>query len=337
MANLYIHCGFGKTGTSSLQSILLSNRNFLLQSNVYYMDNLGAGDNHFLNLFPFLRVGSETHSILSKYNPYPNLGNAELSDFLLINMKSDIEAIDSSNWIFSSEAIINLEPLEMYRLFDFFSTYFDSIKLVVYLRDPYSWACSAGLQTIKDGNTFLNLLKYPLLNHFPQNIHVLKSVLSAYSNFSIIFRKYEDVVGSGHGVGGDFLSIINPELNLDFIDKSVYVNPSLCLFQAIYFGNLNSIVDSGIVRLKDGVLLSEINIDSVFPHTGVSFNYFGDSYNAVESSAEFAKTFLAMNYGVYYENSSRPLSEDIVSEVYKVLNRSDLDDCTIEMYKDYLV
>jgi hypothetical protein len=133
MSRVIVHIGQHKTGTTSLQHWLSTNREALAADGVCYPNaTIGHG------------VG---HHLLKDLALNPEEGSTEVLDDLVAEIR---QASNDSITILSSERLATLHPAAFLQLLDRLSE-FDVSVLAVY-RNPLSWCRSMWQEQIKQGN-----------------------------------------------------------------------------------------------------------------------------------------------------------------------------------------
>nr|WP_321980118.1 hypothetical protein [uncultured Cohaesibacter sp.] len=141
MKTIYLHIGTHKTGTTSLQNFLFSNREALKKSGWDYPD-LGILDGAHHKLVREL-IHKGKNSIFSPLSPKMKLGDLPLWN----DLKNYIENSDTENHIFSGEGFWWVQTPQA--IADFLKDY--NIKIVIYLRRQDLYLESFYQQMVKDG------------------------------------------------------------------------------------------------------------------------------------------------------------------------------------------
>lgn len=201
---LIIHIGYGKTGTSAIQSFLTQNRRTLSKYNVYYPD-LGRDRTH------------AHHEFATAARPIKDTGyDSGLTSFefirkLALELENRAEEIIVlSSEIFSGEIVFsNLQPLKKL---------FHHIKIVAYVRRQDQLIMSSYQQWVKDGTYHIDFSDVPYLPYF------FSTGLLNWSRFIknigiVLVRPYERVQLFKGDVISDFLYHV---LGLDPTDTAFH-------------------------------------------------------------------------------------------------------------------
>lgn len=194
----HLHIGMHKTGSSSIQNYLDSNRTELLKSGFYYAD-----------------MGSPNHSGPFNYA----LTHEPAKDSEILNFKLSADELerriiffkdklrlslneDYSEIIFSAESIIKLTYSELNDFKKKLLEFVDVIKVYCYVREPMSFTVSSFQQVIKAMPVFLdNQNLYP---NYQEKLEKFESVFGSV-NYRLFSR---DTLFQGD-VTADFCSWLN--------------------------------------------------------------------------------------------------------------------------------
>ncbi|MEB3334024.1 MAG: hypothetical protein VKP70_03470 [Cyanobacteriota bacterium] len=150
--NLVLHIGTEKTGTTSLQKLFAINRELLGEAGIYIPDFFGKF-NHRLAEYAFEDDG-RNDAFTKSLGVFKNLQakqklKAEIRDL----WRARVSEVSAQTWIVSSEHFQSrlLSVEEVGNLWHFLSAIYDTITVVVYLRDPVQAAFSSLSTAIKCG------------------------------------------------------------------------------------------------------------------------------------------------------------------------------------------
>lgn len=192
MKQLILHIGLHKTGSTSLQGALQNNSKLLHKHNFYFpifTYKMGRYNNHSVPLFTIFSDSPEKNFYFVK-------NNIEKKDALKVQSKflSQLEeAIAKNNKIIlSAEGLSMLSATNLEKLKKlFFDNGFD-IKVVAFVRRPYSFLCSYSQERVKHGQSYLSNTE------FPSKISMIKRFESIFND--VRFYSYEEACKHDGGV-----------------------------------------------------------------------------------------------------------------------------------------
>lgn len=229
MANLILHIGSEKTGTTSIQHFLMANSDKLFAKEYFipqFLDPWGQG-NHWLLAFMCYPPGFTdelvTSAILDKL-----LSPAEVRRDTDAMLKSYISKHGNKTWVISTEhlhsRLCSIEDL--YRLRSTLNDLFDSVKIIIYIRHPLQSAISLWSTGVYYGQTDRVLPSpealAPILNYHL----VLSRWISVFGRSSINVRIYDRSKLVNGDVIDDFCSFISLD-NIDSLAKPEQMNTSM--------------------------------------------------------------------------------------------------------------
>ena len=195
MKTLYLHVGFHKTGTSSIQAFLHNQRRQLLSLNVLYPITGLAGNAH----------GDLANSLKINYD-------LRKKQDLFANFNKELDEFQGDRIIISSECF--MESINPETIYDHFRKENLEIKIIMYVRPQPAWAESLFNEIVKDSSrrysgSILNMreIRRGDLNYYG----LIDRWAKAFGDMNIIIRPFEReqlVKGLYH----DFLCIIDADL-----------------------------------------------------------------------------------------------------------------------------
>ncbi|MFA7570632.1 MAG: hypothetical protein WCY75_05205 [Sulfurimonadaceae bacterium] len=207
----FVHIGTAKTGTTTIQKFLAENKNQL--ADVGYCVDF---DNSFNNWPLALMCISDYREdiILNALYRFANIQNKnELNDFSLTCYDKLQVLIDNNKdkkFIFSSENI-HLELKNQSELRTLKNTLarlgFSTIKIVIYLREPYELACSLFSEIVKHG--YANLIppepSNELFQHVCNHKNTVKLWESVFGKENLVLRLFDNSYFYKNSLLKDFL------------------------------------------------------------------------------------------------------------------------------------
>ncbi len=171
---IFLHVGFHKTGTSSIQFYLHNNRTALKKTGLIYPKSVLNGNNHSI-------LANSIKSIYRDQKPNPHYKR----------LKEEIENIDG-DVIISSECF--MEELDPKLIKDSFRDFDDTIKIVFYVRPQVQWIESLYGEVIKDSSRrytgrieYIREVRNGKLNYF----NVIENWRNTFQKENIIVREFK--------------------------------------------------------------------------------------------------------------------------------------------------
>ena len=218
---IVLHIGFAKTGTTAIQRFMLSKKQELLARRVLWPTD---ESNHY-----------HLHSIVAeKPDALIQIGDLGLSDestsaFLdawRARITEEIEEAAPTRIVLSSEHLNGANIVELVRLRRFLAAFTRRIRVLAYVRDPWSMAISTAQQNLRDG-----------LWAGPTSLAFVLNFSEALERFRVAFDVTPEVHVYRSDIVADFLDWI--ELG-DLIEEcSVQENASIGLYTACILSRLN--------------------------------------------------------------------------------------------------
>lgn len=224
---VYIHIGWEKTGTSSIQYFLNLNHNNLKKQGFYYpMDNEIFQHNH-----------QKIQISLSDHKNAFWLENKKVlpKDQMIFFIQNIIKNCTTPNLIFSHESFYALDPKLLKKAFANCE-----VKIIAYIRRPDKWIISAFAQQVSFGNiigislkevvkTFLNRKMFQ-----PLYFSYLQPFIKTFGQNNIVIRVFEKEKLVGQDVILDFLSVLGIDSETNLVRSNQKTNTSLNIDQLAF-------------------------------------------------------------------------------------------------------
>lgn len=201
-ADIYIHIGVHKTGTSSIQAALYGNRRKLQRHDINY---LGIDENHSTTLFPLFCDAPEKYWINRRAGIDTAAKAARKNAATARALRRALDGNRCSRFVISGEALSVLSTAGVVRLQQTLSRYATRIRVIVYLREPYSYITSAFQQRLRQGETYEGLIaKGPLPNYRAR----LSSYIEVFGREALDIRVFDQDRFVDGNLIADFLCAI---------------------------------------------------------------------------------------------------------------------------------
>lgn len=178
--NIILHIGFDKTGSTAIQLACFANRNALLSHSIIYPNNWNHG-----------QLGSCFYDEPTRYSYNAELGRNDASlirveDRLYLDaMIHEIQNTQARTMVLSSEAFCFMEDEPIKKLKDFLFGLSKNISVLVYYREPLSYAVSAMSQRARTGRVL-----WPTSPPIQQAKYVCNSFSEAFGEKNINVLKF---------------------------------------------------------------------------------------------------------------------------------------------------
>jgi len=237
---IYLHIGFGKTGTTSIQQMYYESRNKLLQNKI---------------LYPQVGLLQYGHHMLAK------LGQESMSNEVqdrYLELLKEIEENQPKTIILSSENFIFMKPQYIQEISELLKNF--DVKIIFYIRKQTSLIESTYMEWLKTGKS-----QYPSIEEF-YNIHKqsfdflqkIQPWIDYFGKEQIISRLFDKKI-IGNNVCTDILNItdIDPSIaNLDNYSNQSLPNMFVDLVHSIDKSNISS-------KQREEIITELLNLSSL--------------------------------------------------------------------------
>lgn len=219
-ANIYIHIGLHKTGTTSIQATFFKNRRKLLAHGINY---LPLSENHSVTLYPLFIDAPH------RYRPNRLAGIDTVEKAAKKNaateraLRHTLDSNTCGSLVISGEDLSRLATEDLQRLRDRLAPYAARFRVIVYIRDPYSTVTSIFQQRLRRGQTAEQIIAAPPRPHYPR----IGAALELFGRENVDIRRFDPARFINGDLIADFLAAIeaSPALAKDL--DAVRANVSL--------------------------------------------------------------------------------------------------------------
>lgn len=217
---IYFHIGTEKTGTSSVQHFLHSNRNDLLQNGIFYPRTPGLF-NHTKLLYYALNESTlrDTHLVFKDAEPEPverfrkNFSSSLEKEIRGIKTKPRMVLFSNEH---CSARLYHAE--ELMRLRKLFRKFSKDIRILVYLRRQDDLLLSSYSTNVRSGS--VDTFKVPPLddkvNHRYNYLHLLNLWSGVFGRENMVVRIFERDKLAGGNVIHDLMNVLGMKIPDDF-------------------------------------------------------------------------------------------------------------------------
>jgi hypothetical protein len=227
VVNLYLHIGTEKTGTTSVQKFFRTNRERLARNGILYPATPG-NENH-----TGLTVAAQKlarHGPLRKLKGVQSVESArEFRSTLMEELAAEFRGGPYKTVVMSGEHCSSrlLDDKEVQWLKDYLSPFFETIKIVVYIRRQDDFLLSTYSTSVKSGS--IRELAAPperLVEARYNHWELLSRWARIFGREHIVCRKYEKSALKSGDIVDDFLAVAGIEAGPDLV-RPEDVNESL--------------------------------------------------------------------------------------------------------------
>ncbi|WP_159739468.1 hypothetical protein [Vibrio atypicus] len=288
---LYLHVGFHKTASSSIQLELYKRKESLKAHGYHYPHSWRFNHNFLYGMFcdepqafyENVMDGISLEEIEDKYNSLKELYKQEVSSSLC------------KKYVLSAEDLSVLETGGIERLKEFLydEMEFSEVRIIVCLRSPISFAVSDIQQSIKVGYDF----SYDRYDSIYRKR--LQGYIDVFGLENISLFKFEDAVKCSKGPIENFLIKIGADESLikKFEGERINESYSIDSINAMKFINKHSPISDG-KSITEGRFSNDTNIFS--KHQGEPFFLDEASVKTISCSAKEDTEWLRSTFGIDY-------------------------------------
>lgn len=262
---LYLHIGFWKTGTTTIQENLFKNRKILAGEDICYPS---ISSNHTF-------LPSAFHPNPDKYIVAKSMGvfGADLKEWhskSLLDFEKEIENFNTV--IVSSEFLLDLPKPSIQKLKKYLSNFFTEIKVIVYLRYPIEHLASAINEQVKQGHYSLEKA-YEIHSKGAEYIK-LRSWINVFGKENFDIRSF------------DKSDLISADLLKDFFSITSINDKDFVRLD----GNMNTSLSHAAVLIADKILTRHPSFSKKRGDTNYLYKIKGKSYKPpIEVQNEIVK------------------------------------------------
>jgi hypothetical protein len=194
-ANIYIHIGLHKTGTTSTQATFFKNRKALLAHGINY---LPLSENHSTTIYPLFIA--EPH----EYRPNRLAGidtpekAAKKNAATEAALRRELDANNSNSIVISGEDLSTLPATDLQRLKDTLAPYAARFRVIVYVREPYATVSSIFQQRLRRGHAYERISRRPPRPGYPR----IGAAIEVFGRDNVDIRIFD----GAHFVKGDLIA-----------------------------------------------------------------------------------------------------------------------------------
>ncbi|MEJ1160230.1 hypothetical protein [Prosthecomicrobium sp. N25] len=185
MATLYLHIGMTKTGSTSIEATFHDARKLLLEHGVDYLD---MGQNH----TKIMLVAARRTAKGLKGDVTRLLGvekdDVDYDPALVVReIESRFAAPRAPKVVVSGQGILHFARKDVVKLKALADQHFEAVRVIVYVRDPTTWASSRAQENIKRGHSIEALVAS--VRERPEKSPIMPRYRSGIENWIDVFGR----------------------------------------------------------------------------------------------------------------------------------------------------
>jgi hypothetical protein len=235
---IYIHAGMHKTGTTSIQATLFHNRRRLLRHDVNY---LSIAQNHSDMLMTLLREDAHRWGVNIRLGIDTEQKVARYRAAIDAALRRELSRNTCSKVIISGEEILAFSPEATAALKDKLAPYADDIRVIVYVREPYSYISSAFAEQLRHGRDWDELLG----RAGGPNYRRIAKLIDVFGRDHVDIRVFDRKRFPGGDLLADFCLAIGVDPDLLRGLAPVIANEGLSHEATLIFAALNRVYPTG--------------------------------------------------------------------------------------------
>ena len=315
MKKVFLHIGFPKTGTTSIQNFLTLNKLYLQNLGFSLpVNSLWPHENNILiaELFRNSDLFTSDLNVLTSdyFNRFPNV--SEITSYLNSEKKKlslYLSKLCTDYLIISCENLVFLKENELILLRNYLLKYFDTIEIIVYLRDQLSLKHSLLMTEIINGYSSNLLTPEFLIHDFPNHIrnvpdgytlhkwdidefdylHCLNKLEAVFPN-SVTPRLFNKKDFINENIFSDFCSVLGINLSSDFIipnNKNSRISFSAAKIINTFNKSFPGFKDGVYDKKRDYIIktysTNELNSQNYYTPNAIDTDYFYQKFDISNS------------------------------------------------------
>ena len=245
--NVYIHIGLHKTGTTSIQATFYQNRRALMLRDINY---LGIGENHSATLYPLYCDAPQDYHMNRRAGINTEVDAARKNAATARVLRRALRTNHASRFVISAEGLSHLSPAGVERLRQALEPFAARMRVIAYVREPYSYVTSTFQTSMRNGKTYEALLAQPPRPHYRRR---LSRFIDAFGRDQVDIRIFDQKRFVGGSLVADFLDALEAPPSLVNDLKIRRRNEALSLEAAWLLNEVNKrFPDDPHTRLSPG-------------------------------------------------------------------------------------
>lgn len=220
LKNIVLHMGPDKTGSTAIQKTFHANAEQFERQGVLYLADRGRGKNNRTLSIVFCETEARARKLFGADEKQWDNGSKQYLELL----QGKVAATKADTLVLSFEGLVHLNKKELKKLHTFLRSLAEDICVVLYAREPISYAISAMSQRVKTGRRAWSWHS-PVLGYKD----FFKRIIPEFGRENIHVRLYDSKTFPSANVVLDFLSmpVLKPlqQLNNEALGDAFKGNP----------------------------------------------------------------------------------------------------------------
>ena len=243
LKKLIIHIGLPKTGTTSLRGFYCSNICYLNERKIF---------------LPFLgekQWNKRIQNIFRINNKFESKAffqeNASIKQDDLNKLVSFAENLPQESIMILSSEFLAAPSTDIFKLKNYAEHYFDSVCILIYLREQGSWVLSASSTQARNGSGY-SILKPGDRTNLDYKF-LLSKWYSAFPSAHLVVRRYGSKFMKDQDIISDFIHSLDLPIDIEKIERQLDARLTESATAIKYLFCMNYLIENGDVQFEDGV------------------------------------------------------------------------------------
>lgn len=321
---IVLHVGLHKTGTSSIQMTFFSGENDKLLREKGYLYPQCWSANHSIPVYSAFCDHPEQYHMNVRFG-YTIEQVKELNKKYLDDLHLELSG-NYHKLIVSGEDITMLTLDNLTRLKEYLRSISNKIRVVIYVRNPETWAVSVIQEKIKGGFTYVQSFQESLGIVRANFQHHVGKFIEVFERNNVNVYQFEKAIEHEFGLVGHFLTDLGfnhqeiSEFNMFKSNESV----------SMLAGSILSYLNEKVPLIVNGKLHEKRTEGDITPLLAIRGSKFSIPYNDKKKLYEISRDdvkWLKSNFGIDYSKEPQPaesiieFTDEVISDIKTAYSR----------------
>lgn len=233
-AQIYLHIGWPKTGTTSIQRVLAENRDTLLSYGVNFFP--GRENQGWLISSLLAPEPHKTSTNLKRRVDTPEKAKP-VNEAFSKQLTTWLEENTSPKMVISAEVLSRLSEQQLTHFKQLLAPYAAAYRIIVYVRHPYDFANSAALQRLKGGGAILGKPDWKV--SLPEYRRRLSRHIQVFGRENVDIRMFSSQSFVEGDLISDFMAALDLPTEAAAACQAIRLNESMSHEAAIILAQIN--------------------------------------------------------------------------------------------------